>query len=226
MKDNKSTETISFANMCVQSDKHLRTMRGRSYFSQAGQDLFVLSMLSGKKGGNYIEIGGADPFESNNTFLLEKDYSWKGFSVEFDETLASRFNSNRQNPCVCSDATTFNYEGMLQQLNFPNQIDYLSVDIDPAENTYSALMKCPFNEYRFSVITFEHDLYASGAKYAELSRIFLQSHGYQLVAKNVKSFGRVFEDWWIDPNVIPQSTWLSFVCEDMEFSMIFDHKYD
>lgn len=202
--------------------KNIRTINGKNYFSQAGQDLFVLAMLDNKEKGFYIEIGGADPFDSNNTFLLEKYFYWKGFSVEFDETLASKFNSLRSNPCVCSDATTFDYIDMLNKLNFPNQIDYLSVDIDPAENTYLALKRCPFDNYRFSVITFEHDLYASGPKYAELSRVFLKSHGYQLIAKNVKSFGRIFEDWWVDPNIISDLTYSNYICEDKEFSIIFD----
>ena len=221
MSNDKSSETHEIDNGCWQSDKHLRTMYGRNYFSQAGQDLFVLSMLEEKKGGYYIEIDGADPFDSNNTFLLEKDYSWKGFSIEFDELLASRYNSCRENICLCSDGTTFDYLGKIQQLNFPAQIDYLSVDIDPAENTYTALRKCPFDECRFSVITYEHDLYASGTRYAELSRIFLKSQGFQLVAKNVRCFGRTFEDWWIDPNVIPKATWSKYDCEDTEFSSIF-----
>jgi hypothetical protein len=224
MNDDKLSETTNFDHSYCQSDKHLRTMYGRNYFSQAGQDLFVLAMLEEKKRGYYIEIGGADPFESNNTFLLEKDYSWKGFSIEFDESLASRYNSNRGNPCICSDGTTFDYLGKLRQLNFPTQIDYLSVDIDPAENTYTALRKCPFDECRFSVITYEHDLYASGTRYAELSRIFLKSRGFQLVAKNVRCFGRTFEDWWIDPNVISESTWSKYACEDAEFSLIFSPK--
>ena len=133
---------------------NIRTMQGRNYFSQAGQDLFVLEMLHNKKYGFYIEIGGADPFESNNTFLLEKDFSWKGISIEFDKSLAARYSSMRNNPCFCHDATTYDYGGVAKLLNFPTQIDYLSVDIDPAENTYLALNKCPFDKYRFSVVTF------------------------------------------------------------------------
>lgn len=203
---------------------NIRTMQGRNYFSQAGQDLFVLEMLNNKKNGFYIEIGGADPFESNNTFLLEKDFSWQGFSIEFDETLATRYNTMRSNPCFCDDATAYDYLSKTKLLNFPAQIDYLSVDIDPVENTYLALKKCPFDQHRFSVITFEHDAYASGTEYMELSRAFLESRGYQLVAKNVKCFGRDFEDWWIDPNVIAKSTWSKFVSDSKEFSTIFETK--
>lgn len=218
------SEIVSTGQSHANSDKYVRMMHERNYFSQAGQDLFVLEMLNNKKFGFYIEIGGADPFESNNTFLLEKDYLWQGFSIEFDKLLASRYKSMRTNPCYCEDATAFDYHDKAKLLNFPTQIDYLSVDIDPAENTYLALKKCLFDQHRFSVITFEHDFYASGPHYMELSRAFLNAHGYQLVAKNVKCFGRTFEDWWIDPNVISESTWSKFVCEDKEFSSIFEAK--
>ena len=218
MNNSKSQGMIDQTYCYGLADKHLRKMHERDYFSQAGQDLFVLSMLEFKTNGYYIEIGGADPFESNNTFLLERDYSWKGLSLEFDNVLASRYNSLRKNSCICADATNFNYFDKLQRLNYPIQIDYLSVDIDPAANTYLALEKCPFNNYRFSVITFEHELYSSGPKYMELSRIFLKSRGYQLVARNVKCFGRTFEDWWIDPNIIPKSIWEKYVCEEIEFT--------
>ena len=204
-----------------QSGKHIRTMHGRNYFSQAGQDLFVLSILGGKKNGFYIEIGGADPFDSNNTFLLESDYSWTGFSIELDNPLVSRYNYFRKNQCFCSDATNFDFLDSLKKLNFPLQVDYLSVDIDPVENTYLALTKCPFDKFRFSVITFEHDLYASGPEYMELSRKFLNTHGYQLVVKNVKCHGRTFEDWWVDPNIIQESSWRKYACENKEFSSIF-----
>jgi hypothetical protein len=202
--------------------KNIRSMCNKNYFSQAGQDLFVLAMLNNKRKGYYLEIGGADPFDSNNSFLLESAFDWSGLSVEFDQNLASRYGKLRNNVCVCADATSFDYINQMKLLEFPSQIDYLSVDIDPAANTLVALMRCPFETYRFSVITFEHDTYSSGDKYANLSRKFLIERGYVLVSKNVKCFGRVFEDWWIDPTIVKESIWLPYKCEDVEFSTILD----
>jgi tetratricopeptide (TPR) repeat protein len=43
-------------------------------YSQAYQDMFVLSMLSGKRNGTYVEIGSSDPFKGNNTALLETKF--------------------------------------------------------------------------------------------------------------------------------------------------------
>lgn len=50
--------------------------------SQAGQDLFVVSMLQGKKNGTFLEIGSADLKLGNNTYLLEKTFGWSGYGID------------------------------------------------------------------------------------------------------------------------------------------------
>ena len=42
--------------------------------SQAGQDLFVLSVLNGKRNGKYLEIGSRRHYYGNNTWLLESEF--------------------------------------------------------------------------------------------------------------------------------------------------------
>ena len=200
---------------------YLRTIGSRSYYSQACQDLFVLDMLGNKLDGYYCEIGASHPFESNNSFLLERDFSWKGFSIELDAILVNIFNLKRLNSCICHDATTYNYLDKFEASEFPRQIDYLSIDIDPAEGTYRVLKQLPLNEYRFSIITYEHDCYTSGPKYMNLSRKYLDYRGYKLVIANVKCFGRDFEDWWIDPTIVPENVWKKYESRNIEFSDIF-----
>ena len=39
-------------------------------FSQLHQDMFVLCMLDGKRGGTYLEIGANEPVFISNTYLL------------------------------------------------------------------------------------------------------------------------------------------------------------
>lgn len=202
--------------------KYLRKIGSRSHYSQAGQDLFVLDMLGHKHNGYYCEVGGSDPYESSNTFLLEKDYSWKGFSVELDAELVDSFNSERRNLCVHHDATTLNYLERFLMYSFPKQIDYLSLDIEPSENTFKALQKIPFQDYRFSVITYEHERYSSGSEFMNLSRQFLQSRGYKLVVANVRFRGKDFEDWWIDPSVVSKEVWGRFEKSNIEYLEIFN----
>jgi len=53
------------------------------WHSQIGQDQFVSSTLNGKKNGTFVEIGAGHPINQNNTYTLEKEYRWKGISLEY-----------------------------------------------------------------------------------------------------------------------------------------------
>ena len=55
-------------------------------WSQSMQDIFVLSMLDGKKNGVYVEIGADKPKIINNSYLLEKRFGWRGVSFELDKS--------------------------------------------------------------------------------------------------------------------------------------------
>ena len=173
---------------------------------QAGQDSFVLNFLNEKRNGWYVEVGSNDPVLYNNTYLLETEYDWQGVGFEWDQDLSNMYNSVRKNKCITADATKFNYLKYFQDNNFPKQIDYLQLDIEPAYQTLAALKQIPLTEYRFSVITYEHDLYADPAnkEIKEESIKILSSLGYELLVENVNdgSPDRIFEDWWIDPQVI------------------------
>jgi hypothetical protein len=173
---------------------------------QANQDSFVLNALKEKRNGVYVEIGANDPFSWSNTYLLESEYDWTGVGFEIVPSLVDAYNNNRKNPCIAADATVFNYLEYFQVNKFPKQIDYLQLDIEPAQQTLAALYQLPIHEYRFSVITYEHDLYASPENLLIKSEAMgiLKSLGYRMVAENVTDGdpGRPFEDWWIDPNVV------------------------
>lgn len=174
----------------------------KNNFSQAFQDMFVLSMLDGKRDGVYVEIGGDHGVVISNTYLLETEFNWKGLSLEIDQSKVDSFNMIRQNKCVCADATTFDYRSYFELNNFPKQIDYLQLDIEPPRQTLAALKALPIDDYRFSVITYETDLYAEGPAAGNEARSILLSKGYQLVIQNVANCGCPFEDWYVDPNVI------------------------
>jgi len=51
--------------------------------SQLGQDVHVLhEIYKGKQNGYFVEIGAYDGIEYSNTYLMEKDYGWKGLLIE------------------------------------------------------------------------------------------------------------------------------------------------
>lgn len=167
--------------------------------SQAGHESFVLNMLQEKTNGYYVEIGGYHATELSNTYLLETRYGWNGVALEIDAARAAEYNATRRNECLTVDATTYNLGPYFAKHEWPNRIDYLQLDIEPAHQTLASLLNLPM-EYRYSLITFEHDLYAGGdnAKHQETAYEFLTSHGYKRVVYNLLNF----EDWYVDPQVI------------------------
>lgn len=173
---------------------------------------FPLKVLNNKKNGVYVELGSSHPINGNNTYTLETQYGWTGLSIDIEEKMCDEFNNIRKNKSVCADALTFNYLKHFEENNFPKQIDYLQVDVDegytlsgrargnPASSLL-ALISLPLNQYRFSIIMFEHDELIdykfNSIKNAQ--REILYSLGYSLVQQYPS------EDWWIDPTVIPYS---------------------
>lgn len=198
-------------------------MKNKS-FSQANQDLFVLQMLNKKTNGVYLEIGGAWPFDLNNTALLEQDYEWRGFSYEIMQQRVDDYNKLRSNTCYCENATMVDYLSAFEKHDFPKQIDYLSLDIEPHSQTMKCLKKLPLDDYRFSVITYEHDSYAGGDVSKIESREILQSYGYQLVVSDLTHGGNSFEDWYVDPTIVDEKIYSPFIAQNIEHTTLFEGK--
>ena len=174
-------------------------------WSQSMQDMFVLMALDGKKNGVYVELGADLPRIINNTYLLETEFDWAGVSFEYDAEKVAFFNTIRRNKCICTDATTYDYKFLFEERNYPKQIDYLQLDLDPAEGTLAALKHLPLDDYRFTAITYETDVYRAGADVQDEEIEILKSYGYELVVRNVANEGNPYEDWWVDPNVVDRA---------------------
>lgn len=166
-------------------------------FSQTFQDMFVLSMLDGLKNGFYLEIGAADPYKGSNSALLE-ELGWSGISLEILDYEVEKFKKVRKNPVFLCNALEYDYSIL------PKVVDYLQVDCEPPKTTYEILTKLPFDKTDFKVITYEHDFYTDlTGNYRELSRKFLKSKGYLLVAANIApDLTSAYEDWYVKPEYI------------------------
>lgn len=173
-------------------------------YSQAYQDMFVLTALNGKRNGTYLEIGSEEPKYKSNTYLLESEFDWKGISVEIDEPEVTRFRSERSNFVICADATKLDYAALLNKSNFPAHIDYLQIDTEPSSTSFEVLLSIPFEKYKFAVVTFEHDHAVDFSRtYRDKSRRYLKSLGYELVVPDVgPTDWYSFEDWWVHPELV------------------------
>ena len=63
---------------------HFYVQNYRLSSSQWSQDIFVMYSTHMKKGGYYLEIGGADGYTHSNTYSLEMNLGWQGTLVEPD----------------------------------------------------------------------------------------------------------------------------------------------
>jgi len=172
--------------------------------AQSYQDLFVLSATNGKRNGRYLEIGSAEPFKNNNTALLETAFGWTGVSVDINQKVVTEFMEQRNNLVFCLDATRIDYAKFLHTLGFAGDMDYLQIDCDPPTYSFEILKRIPFDQYRFAVITFEHDYYVD-TRIRDQAREYLLSKGYVLAAGDIAyNHSHSYEDWWIHPELVSE----------------------
>ena len=168
-------------------------------YSDAYQDIFVLKLFNNEK-GFYLDIGCSDGISKNNTYLLERN-GWKGISIDNRISEIEQCRLNRKDPCYLADATEKNsILSILVKENFPESIDYLSLDID--DFSLPCLLNFPHDKYRFKFLTFEHDIYAGRQDCIDRKNQappFLESLGYIRIADNVSLNGLLYEDWFVDP---------------------------
>lgn len=169
-------------------------------YSQCGQDFFVFNILK-QKSGTFLDLGCYLPIKINNTFLLEKN-GWKGISVDIinysNEWLV------RDTPFINEDCFNINYETFLPKYYDNKIIDYLSLDMEIVGERYKLLKKILETDYKFKVITIEHDSYL-GQDYIDNERTpqreILTKSGYILICSDVsqKDYPLSFyEDWWVN----------------------------
>jgi len=98
-------------------DKHaaqlLRILRHST--SQLGQDAFALSENDLKENGYFVEFGATNGVDLSNSFLLEKEFGWRGIVAEpavgWHEALKSNRNCHVETNCVWKESgarLTFN----------------------------------------------------------------------------------------------------------------------
>lgn len=167
-------------------------------YSQAGQDQFVYETLRRKRNGTYLEIGCADPILNSNTYALEQ-LGWRGISVDISDQEAIWRAAGRSHRVIKANALTLDYAKECVAFGIGPVIDYLSMDVD--QESFNALKVIP-SSLRFRVITIEHDAYRFGESLRQPMREYLTTQGYTLLHPNVECQGCVFEDWWVDSQLL------------------------
>jgi hypothetical protein len=157
-----------------------------------------------------VEIGSHHPINTNNTYILEKDLNWNGIMIEKDMKFKNLYQKYRKKSNhVFNDATKIDYLKLFQNLNTPNLIDYLQIDL---EVTNGSTLNClknlekTFEKHKFAVITFEHDIYTDNAtdnfNTRKISREIFEKHGYYPVFLDISNNNSPYEDWYVHPDLV------------------------
>lgn len=100
-------------------------------YSQGGQDIYVTRILKEKRDGYFIEIGANNGYTMSNTYLLEKNYGWKGICIEPTPYKIHELKNNRPN-AICLETSVFSESNL--ELDFTmTVIDILNVLTEYAE---------------------------------------------------------------------------------------------
>jgi hypothetical protein len=178
-----------------------------NYNSACKQDQFAATILNFLNNGIYIDIGSAHSKDTNNSLFFDNELNWRGICIEQSTSYNGTYNNRKNCKFINEDATKINYQQLFSDNNIPEIIDYLSLDVDALSLTVLSIL--PFNNYKFKVITIEHDAYLYGDTYREPQREILHKNGYVLLCGNVyveehgdSTGNREFEDWWIHPDLV------------------------
>lgn len=172
------------------------------------QDLFVQTLLGNK--GYFVDIGAGDGAGlpcASNTYWLE-ELGWTGILLEYDPQYPTEGRKLRPNShFVLANALTIDYKQLFRQCNTPKVIDYLSIDIEPS--SIAALVRFPFDEYDFKILTIEHDFYnmPQGIVQKRELTIFMKTLPYVKVVEDVGLSYRTthfLEDWFVNPKYIDE----------------------
>ena len=100
-------------------------------YSQGGQDIYVTRILKEKREGYFVEVGANNGYLMSNTYLLEKNYGWKGICVEATPYRITELINNRPN-AICISSAAFSESNL--ELDFTTcPLDILNVITDYTE---------------------------------------------------------------------------------------------
>lgn len=199
----------------------INKLKNFTTYSQASQDLFALYINNFKEDGYFLDLGCNQPFEGNNSALLES-LGWKGILIDYQQFFVDFCLSKRKNKVLNADLIQTNITDILIENNAPNIIDYVSIDLDN-HAALSCIQNLNFDKFKIKCMTFEHDAYSLGDEMRSISREFLLSKGLKIICKDVTIYnGKQFEDWYVDPELVEKDIYLPIMCENTEFNKIFN----
>ena len=109
------------------ADEKLRALKEFKYSkSQLQQDLFVLLSFKFKNDGFYVEFGATDGIGLSNTYMLEKNFGWRGILAEPAKSWHSSLRKNRS--AVIETKCIWKESGKVLQFNETKEGELSTLD--------------------------------------------------------------------------------------------------
>lgn len=97
-------------------------------YSQLGQDMGVISFFSNKSNMFFLDIGANDGTTLSNTYVLEKQYNWKGICSEPLPKAFEKLTKCRN--VICDNHAVFNESGLCLEFSECNLLSGITHCID------------------------------------------------------------------------------------------------
>jgi hypothetical protein len=111
---------------------------GVESFAWQGQDLFVLEVLGGLRGGFFLDSGASNGRRGSNTWLLERSFGWSGVCIEPNERSFRELLLNRR--CVCLDCCLYDRDGPVDFLEAAGVLGGIASEYEPGHLRHTQRM--------------------------------------------------------------------------------------
>jgi FkbM family methyltransferase len=122
-----SDDHLAFARFCVENLGWSR--------SQFLQDLWVAYELKSRRGGYFVEFGGADGIKFSNSYALETELGWSGIVAEPARIWYPALRRNRA--CAVDDRCVWSASGETLRFNQPAIAVHSTIDSFSASDMHA-----------------------------------------------------------------------------------------
>ena len=201
------------------------SLRDRAYSCER-QDEFIYHLLAKhlEKPGTFLDIACGHPKNCSNTYVLEQSCGWSGLGFDIGDIEADcQWSEHRSSMFYKYAVTSSRFCDFLSAFpnDFLSNIDYVSLDVDCGGENYSAqaLDKILQAGVKFKAMTLAHESFAHGDTVTLPSRTLLHAQGYAMLFEDVCfQNGEAWEDWWINPDLIPIENIMSIQSKGKSFN--------
>ena len=213
--------------------------------SMERQDEFVYHLLGKhlQEPGIFLDVGCNLPQGGNNTYALEKYLKWDGFAFDIGYIAANhQWSDMRKSTFFQVDATTEGLTEILKNNLKEKAVDYISLDVDvggiyrvadPFSGITRVIEGLNLSHFvlpriidagvSFKCMTLEHEAFKWDDTITGPTREILKTLGYKMLFEDVSfDSGDAWEDWWINPDLIPVDNIMSIYKKGSTFNECVD----